>query len=121
MSQLVEPVEVTWKRAVAIWWNFTWRQIAVFVTIAVLNTPLDTWISNMDDGIFKNIVTLGVATESFLLFFLLSFVIIHGVLKANYRDFRFLLVKKELTQEEITAAQTEETARNMFEKHNNIT
>lgn len=121
MSHMIDPVEVTWKRAIAIWWNFTWRQIAVFVTIAALNTPLDVWISSMDDGTFKNIMTLGVAAESSLLFFLLSFVIIHGILKANYRDFRILLVRKELTPEEIADAQTEETARKQMEHHHNIT
>ncbi len=52
MSQLVEPVEVTWKRAAAIWWNFTWRQLAVFVIIGFLNWLLDAWVSNMDDGTF---------------------------------------------------------------------
>lgn len=57
----------------------------------------------------------------FVLFFLLSFVIIHSILDVNYRDFRILLVRKELAPEEIADAQTEETARKQMEHHHNIT
>lgn len=121
MSQLVEPVEVTWKRAIAIWWDFTWRQLAVFVIIGILNWLLEAWVLNMDDGTFKYAMALCSVAGSFALFFLLSFVIIYGILNANYRDFRILLVRKELTPEEIAAAQTEETARKQMEHHHNIT
>jgi hypothetical protein len=121
MSQLVEPVEVTWKRAAAIWWNFTWRQIGVFVTIGILNVSLNAWISSLDDGTFKDIVALCSGLGLFILFFLVSFVIIHSILEVNYRDFRILLVKKELTPEELAAAQTEDTARKQMEHHHNIT
>jgi hypothetical protein len=47
MSQVVEPIEVTYKRALTLWWNFTWPVLATLMFDVNYNFPSTTINSSL--------------------------------------------------------------------------
>ena len=84
-GMLVKEIDVTWLRALKVWWSITWRSmllgffICVLVTFAMFAFGLKEYV-----GLTTSIIGIlvGIAAVKF-------------VLGKTYKDFRLVLVKNE--------------------------
>jgi ABC-type uncharacterized transport system permease subunit len=89
----VEFVEVTWLRAVKVWWSLLWRTVLfVFLASAVIG-----FILGMIMGLFKAepqaIITTSIII-GYIVSILIGIAVTRIVLKKEYSDFKLALIAK---------------------------
>ncbi|MGX5913216.1 hypothetical protein ACR0ST_00590 [Aliidiomarina sp. Khilg15.8] len=90
-------VEVTWKRAVRVWWSYTWRNLiaGVFgmIIAAIIAGNLALMMSVM--GSSEQMVTYATGAIGFTMGLIVSIIPIKLILNKSFGDFRLVLVRAE--------------------------
>ncbi len=88
-------LEVTWRRAIKVWWSFLWRNL-IFILVAALIG----WIVGFVFGFLMTLVgfsspTIQYVTSpiSFIIGLCISIIPIKLILGKNYGEFRLVLVR----------------------------
>ncbi|MEN6309352.1 MAG: hypothetical protein ABFD91_16520 [Anaerohalosphaeraceae bacterium] len=120
MSQLVEPVEVTYKRAAILWWNMAWP---IWGSIFLLQIPIASLFEYLQswDNLFVTIFKIGLGLFWIFMVIWVHIVVVQGLFKQKFRGFKIMMVTDEPTAEETSIREIEETVRKQMEQHHNIT
>ena len=99
MAQLVEPVEVTYKRAFMLWWNITWRTLGILFLLSILLSFINGFFQEGDNLLAKCINT---CLGFFWLFLIVwvQVVVIQGLFIQKFKDFRIIMINREVTTED---------------------
>jgi hypothetical protein len=121
MSQVVEPIEVTYKRALTLWWNITCPTLGTLFILGIFLGYFNGIIESIHNHILASIV--GICFGLFWLFLIIwvPVVVIQGLFIHKFKDFRIIMVKREITPEDEAIAQQEQIAKEINSNHRNIT
>lgn len=125
MSQVVEPVEVTYKRALTLWWNFTWPVLATLFLVGIFIGLFEGFIKSMlesiNNPVLASMIGICLGVLQLLLIIWVQVVVIQGLFIQKFKDFRIIMVKREITPEDEAAARQEQIAKELNSNHRNIT
>ena len=94
-------LEVTWKRAIVVWWAYLWRNLLAIIAGVIIGAIIGGILGFILGAMGTSVETIRTVTMpiGFVLGLLISIVPIKMILNKDFGEFRLVIVKNTATEE----------------------